>query len=75
MVAAVLGDDLFHGGDGALDHAVVRLEHRQMLKGHARRGDEARQPVLMPAGQLDQLVARPTISGSVSSFTAMRSGM
>ena len=50
--------DLLERLNGALHHAVVRLGGRQPLQGLARRGERGRQPVVVRAGPVDDLIGK-----------------
>ena len=56
-VLRVLGQDRRDGGNGHLDHAVVRLKHGQMLHPDAGLPDDAGRDIVRPAAPLEQLVA------------------
>jgi len=53
----VFGDDLVHGGDGAFDHAVIRLNGGDMLKPYTGLRHDAGEKVILSACQLDQFIA------------------
>ena len=57
IIASVLGNDFFYGGDGALDHRVVGLFCGDMLEPYAGGGDYAGEEVIVSAGEADKFVA------------------
>ena len=63
QILAVFGDHILQGGDGHLDHAVVRLLGGDMLHPHAGGGNDARDPVFVFSADADELIPHSNYGG------------